>query len=214
MQAANGVNFAIVCIGREGSEYLASLLDSHQSVTCKGEAYRGYSDARSLCQAMTDWPGSARGMKLPLDAFETRPGLFDAMREFDIRVIRLSRKNLFDQFLSMRLSQEGGDWSSTGSGYTNRIEVDPVAAQNSMRYFRTNTMLLREATRGFPSVDITYEEIPTGIDRIFRLLDLPPMPLETRLRKQRAGKQSDNVTNYPAVERAFAGTEWAEYLTG
>jgi len=219
------VTFAIVCLGRTGSELLVSLLDSHPEITCRSEVYFDpagvYLDplelGRLLSESVPTWPGKAHGMKLTWEAFDEHPDWFDLMRLHDFRVIRLTRENLFDQFLSMRLSQLNGDWSSTGSGYTTQaFDVDPRVAGNSMRYFRTCNLMLREATRAFPSVDVTYEEITagTGFDRILSLLGVDPVPLTTSLRKQRNSRQAEIVRNYTDVRAALAGSPWERYLTG
>jgi hypothetical protein len=220
------IRFAIVCLGRTGSSHLVSLLDSHPQIRCHGEVFGvpgaapipfGYTDPEKfLLEQVFAVDRKAVGMKLPWDAFFKFPQLFDLMRVYDFSVIRITRENLLDQYLSMRLAQQSGDWSSRGDGYgVHPFPVDPSQAEAKMMEFRLVNRLFKEATVSFPSTSVTYEEVAAGegLDRIFTLLGVDPMPLKSELRKQRKGSQAEIVSNFEELRQAFHGTQWSEYLT-
>jgi hypothetical protein len=219
------LRFAIVCLGRTGSEHLVSLLNSHRDIECCGEVFgdgpierHGYTDPEAyLVDLIFPTTMPVLGMKLPIEAFIAHPGLTDIMGKYDFRVIRLTRENLFDQYLSMLLSQRTGKWDSTGDGYGHhQFEIELWRVRKSLEYFRDANVKLREMTLSFIAADVTYEQIVSmeAMPPMFRLLQVDPLPLSSRRTKQRAARQSEIVANYAEIARGFAGTEWERYLTG
>ena len=213
--------FAIVCLGRTGSSHLVSLLNSHPDISCAWEGTLidpAYTDPQvSVERHVLSSEKPAAGLKLPWEAFQRFPQIFDVMREHSFRVIRLTRENLFDQYISMRLAQETGTWLSDGDGYGPLSFVaDPVDVRENLEHFTFANRMLKESTRQFRSVDVTYEELIDGraLGRIFALLEVEHIPLVSAMRKQRAGNQRETVANFLEVSAAFEGTEFACHFTG
>lgn len=228
--------FAIVFIGRQGSSYLQGLIDSHPDATCEGELFsptahlladvlrrrtisfknsRQKSVASYLEEVLHKKDGRAIGFKLPYMSLVQHPDVRDALEAFGYRVIRLSRDNLFDQYISFKLATINGAWrSDRGAIRVGRFAADPADVEESFRKWTKWDSELARMVEALPNLHLTYEELTggPGVSRALEFLDLRRVSLHSPFKRQRSGTQSEIIENYAELKGHFARTEWARHF--
>ncbi|TPN43198.1 hypothetical protein [Mesorhizobium sp. B1-1-7] len=221
--------FAILFLGRQGSSYLAGLIDDHPDATCEGELFapkvsrigdivkgRAVAFCNSRCATPTAYlekivnrlPGAAVGFKLPLGAIERHPEIVEGLERFEYKLIRLSRENMLDQYISLKLAAANNKWTSQSGRYriTSVEGNPPEAAQYFDVWQRQNAELARIAG-GFPSLHITYERIAADFPAVLDFLGLSSLkPVVSKFKRQREGGQRAVLANYDEMKAHFAGT--------
>jgi len=115
-------SFAILCVGRVGSEHLVSLLDSHSRITCLGELFApawgagqprattqvprffesGHDDPWAYWREVTAGiRDQVIGLKLPHSSVEAHPRAAELIAATKVDVIRLRRANRVAQYVSV-----------------------------------------------------------------------------------------------------------------
>lgn len=217
----NQVRFAIVFVGRQGSSYLEALLNSHPDCCSEGELLSpagpfsrcGHDDiARFLGENLHATGLPAVGFKMPLSSCQHRPGSWDILRGFGYRMIRLTRENLLDQYISMVLARLNNAWRSDFAPTTiHRFRADLPAARKRIAQLAADDETVRQMVADEHSVHATYEELVKGsrLPEILDFLDLPPAPLTSVYEKQRPPlSQSEIIENYEEMKDYFADTQW------
>lgn len=230
--------FAIVFVGRQGSSYLQGLINSHPDATCEGELFSPTArlladvlrrrtisfrnsrktDAASYLQSgLHKKGGSAVGFKMPYLSLVEHPDARDAFEALGYRVIRLSRDNLLDQYISFKLATINSAWrSDRGSIRVNRFTAEPADVEEAfLKWTRWDSELAR-MVETLPSLHVTYEELVdgSGLTRSLEFLNLRKVSLHSPFRRQRSGTQSEIIENYGQLKDHFAQTEWARHFVG
>src|SRR2546423_405403 len=141
--------FAILCLGRVGSELLVSLLDSHPDIRCHGELFaRPYGapeegfvhsehddPRRYISELATRCDEAAFGLKLDYAAIQAHPDAVTLLDDAELRVVRLTRENRLAQHVSAVLAYKTETWRQpTGResyrGMTHR--VDPAKCKRAL----------------------------------------------------------------------------------
>lgn len=219
------VFFAILFIGRQGSSFLEGLLDSHPDARCEGELlaparrHRFAGKATGFQGYLEDYmyrqEKFAVGFKLPWHSLMEYPPIWDFLSRHNYRLIHLTRENLLDQYISMKLAQINNAWrSDKGTIRINNFSADFREVEESFRLWQGQNEILRYALKSFTSTHVTYEELlsGTGSETVLRFLDLPIVSLQSRFNRQRSGSQSEIVENYREMKSHFSGTEWAGFF--
>lgn len=218
--------FAIACVGRVGSSFLESLIDSHPDASCFGEIVSHppvslgsaaevatFLD-RTLQAALTP----VSGFKLPFFSLPLPEGIMTTLSERGFRFVHIQRKNKFDQYLSMRLAQVNNAWrSDTGSYGVDRIHIEPEEALRHIAGFSSLEIQIPEQIgSAFPYHPVSYEDVVSG-DALPGLLDflgLTRRPLTSVYQRQRRTSQRDAIVNYDEVATALIANGLGHLLEG
>lgn len=223
-------SFVILCLGRSGSSHLVSLLDSHPDVRAFGELFSdrapegspafihcGHDDARGYLRALFEGQGEqVVGFKLPMNSIRAHPVAVDLVAEDPrLRVIRLSRRNLLEQFVSRRMqSTTRVSHSLQGDYGETTISVEPRRALNALARMESDELELDGYARGKATFRIAYEELAAAerVDELQRFLGVEPRPLRSWFTKLRTRPLSETVGNWGELEAALRGTRYERFL--
>jgi len=219
------VRFAIVGNPRTGSSHLVSLLDSHPDIACwddeildEGEAFdtSPFEDPRDfLRKVVFDVNAKAVGFKLLWDALERTDGVWNLLKDLEIRLVHTCRSNALDGLLSYRLAKTNNSFTSWYGAWTvTRIALDPGDCVAWFEQTRLHDEEIRRHSQehGLSRVEIEYEELVRTQDKVLEFLGMPKIPLTSRLVKQRKGTQSELITNYVELKSTFKGTPWIRFF--
>jgi hypothetical protein len=228
--------FAIVFVGRQGSSYLQGLINSHPDATCEGELFsptarlladvlrrrtisfrnsRKADVASYLQSGLHKKRGSAVGFKMPYLSLVEHPDARDAFEALGYRVIRLSRDNLLDQYISFKLAVINSAWrSDRGSITVNRFKAEPAEVEEAFLKWTSWDLELARMVETLPSLHVTYEQLVdgSGLPRCLEFLNLRKVSLDSPFRRQRSGTQSEIIENYGQLKDHFAQTVWARHF--
>ncbi|ESY13891.1 hypothetical protein X748_02775 [Mesorhizobium sp. LNJC386A00] len=230
--------FAIVFVGRQGSSYLQGLIDSHPDATCEGELFSptvrlladlvrrrtiSYRNSRQrdvaayLSRKLHKKKSAAIGFKMPYLSLVEHPEAREAFEAFGYKVIRLSRDNLLDQYISFKLAQINNAWrSDRGSMKITHFAAEPEDVAEAFQKWTEWDSRLAQLVETLPNLHVTYEELVdgSGVFRSLEFLNLRKVPLHSPFRRQRSGSQSDILENYAELKDHFARTQWARFFVG
>lgn len=214
--------FSIVSLGRSGSTLLERLLDSHQQVRCFGEVFRPgeiYSSSnkkmrRFVEENLHDSSSTSIGFKMPWDSIIFYPEIFGLFVDLNFKIIRINRRNKFDQYLSMKMAQITGNWNSLKKYDHDPIYIDPNEAINYIRYFLFSDESLNLLCGKFTRLDVSYEEISAGrrYEDLQTFLGVNQTGLKPQTIRSRSVPRSVAVSNYDQVEEALKAAGMAHYL--
>jgi len=230
--------FAIVFVGRQGSSYLQGLINSHPDAACEGELFSPTArlvadvlrrrtvsfrnsrekDVASYLQSRLHKKGKcAVGFKMPYLSLMEHPGARDAFDALGYRIIRLSRDNLLDQYISFKLAAINSAWrSDRGSITVDRFRAEPAEVEEAFVKWTGWDLELARMVETLPNLHVTYEELVdgSGLARSLEFLNLRKVSLHSPFRRQRSGTQPEILENYGQLKEHFAQTEWARHFVG
>jgi len=220
----------ILCLGRSGSTHLQSLLDSHPDIRCFGELFSDRSEGDSvrfvnsphgdaaayLAERLSGHDEHAAGFKLPMNSIRAHPKAAEAVRaDPELRVIRLSRKNLLAQLVSRRLLAESGVAHSIHGSYGDaRIRIEPDLCLRALSVMEQDESELDEIAAGKATLRLTYEELAAGerLDDVQRFLDVLPQQLRSWFEKLRTRPLRESVSNWDELVEVLTGTRYERLL--
>jgi LPS sulfotransferase NodH len=132
----------------------------------------------------------------------------------DLAVIHLRRKNALDTLVSLKTAFVTGQfWSLNTDGEAKTtIHLTP---EECRRYFQRVDASAEEAEAVFAhhhTLDLTYEDLlgsrERELERIARFLNVPEVPVSTRMQKQIRSPASEVVANYTELKDCFKQTKW------
>ena len=225
------VRFVILCLGRTGSTHLQSLLDSHSDIRCfqevlsddvaEGEPGFVHSPHTSVVAYVDELLARTRepvaGFKLPMNSLRARPEAAELLRDGELRVVRLSRRNLLAQLVSRRLMAATRVAHSIYGSYGDAtVRLDPRQAVNALERMEADERELDELASGSPTYRITYEDLAAGrgLDELQRFLGVTAQPLRSWFTKLRTRPLSETVENWDELSRRLASTRFASLLDG
>lgn len=228
--APHPVRFAVASVGRSGSTLLERLLDSHPHAVCRGELLGSESNlgreqgpdtiAAYLRETLLDpasrLPGvRAVGFRAMWEHGIDHPALWDVLEDFGFRLVLNSRPNKLDQFLSMRLAQITGDWSSMLPYEPARFAVDPATFDAYVDGWQAADAGVLALAERFPAVAVTYDEVRRGdrLDEVQRHLGLDAVVLRTNTVRARRRPRAEVVTNWEEVVAHLRGTPREPWLS-
>lgn len=204
---------AVACVGRVGSEYLNSLLDSHPGIDALGEVFRPMGefetspddDPSSFIESVSI-PGRITIFKLSLHALDTHPATSGLIGTSEL--IRLRRENLLAQHISGALALQADSWRQEGYGDARVVLPDPLGG---LQRLKGREMRLDRIIGTRPAFEITYERIDEQLDDLQRYLGLDPVPLSSSHRRLRQRPLNEVVANWDDLVEALRGTEFERY---
>jgi hypothetical protein len=219
------IRFAIVGNPRTGSSHLVSMLDSHPDIACwdcelfdQGEEFErsGYASPRDfLCERVFQVNAWAVGFKLLYDAMVRTPGIWDVLKDLGIRLVHCYRANYLDGYLSLQMATVNNAFTCFYGDYTiERVTLDPEDCREWMELAQSiDQDLPRKAlTLGLPILSIEYKDLCADQASVLDFLEVVRRPMNSRLQKQRNGRQAELIVNYEALKRQFTGTRWARHF--
>jgi len=229
-------SFAILCVGRVGSEHLVSLLDSHPDITCFSELFApGWSlqwrrgtlavphfvdtphqrPADYWRQLMEGVDSPVTGLKLPGSSIEAHPEAAELIADPKVDIIRLTRDNRLAQYVSLWLALESGVWHSTQGAYgTGKIRVNVSDCMSGLDQIGQQESELDSLAGGHRVFRISYEDLAEGlrIDELQSFLGVTPQPLSSRYERLRERPITEVIENVDELAAALAGTPYAASL--
>jgi hypothetical protein len=226
-------SFAVVCVGRVGSEHLVALLDSHSEVRCFGELFQAKLEGSARrpstsvplffeSQHDEPWaywdevtsglPERIIGLKLPLSSLNTHPPSAELLAPTEVDVIRIRRANRLAQYVSVVLANRSGVWQSTDGSYDQRpVHIDPERCIQILRNMAKREAALDELASGHRVFDVTYEELASTsmVTRIQEFVGVRPESLTSPYERLRTTPLADVIENYDEIARVLAGTPFA-----
>jgi len=229
-------SFAILCVGRVGSEHLVSLLDSHPDITCFSELFapawgvewqKGTLSVPHFATTPHERPASyweelaaeldtpVAGFKLPWSSIEAHPGTLELIADPAVAIVRLTRRDRVAQYVSAWLAMESGVWHSTQGEYPEkRIKVDPAKCLEVLDRISEEEKRLDELAQGHRVLRMAYEELVAGCRtaELQEFLGVQPRELTSRYERMRERPLSDVVENFDELAAALSGTPYAASL--
>jgi hypothetical protein len=226
-------SFAILCVGRVGSQHLVSLLDSHPDITCFSEPFapawgidmqRGTLSVPHFASTEHERPVSyweeltagletrLVGLKLPWSSIEAHPAALELIEDPAIDIVRLTRRDPVAQYVSARLALESGIWHSIQGTYEERtITVDPDRCLSALDRISREESQLEELCHDRRVLRLTYEELVAGerIDELQSFLGVEPRRLTSRYERLRERPLEDIIENFDELAAALAETPFA-----
>lgn len=158
--------FTIVCMGRTGSTMLASSLNAHPEILCRGElfdpngAFPGSGMGRSeYLRHMLETDLPVAGFKMPYEWIRLHPGIVEDFREMDFRLIHLMRTDQVAHFVSPRLAALNEGWVVQKPHDIQQIEVSPWDFVFWLGFKQCATRFLKALCEPFPHIEVTYERL-------------------------------------------------------
>jgi hypothetical protein len=213
-------DFAILCVGRTGSEHLVALLDSHPDVTCHTElfapkwslqGFRPPARATEFASSRHDnvwdyWSevaagtGSRRiGLKLPNSSIDKHPAAAELISSAEVKLIRMRRRDRFAQYVSGQLAARTGIWYATDEGYPDdaRLELDPRRCRIGLERLRRVEAKLDGLAEGHQVFSLDYEELgsPQRLEALQAFLAVEPQALHSPYRRLRRRSLDKVVVN-------------------
>ena len=233
--------FAILCLGRVGSELLVSLLDSHPDICCYGELFAppyeadGWSDPRLpdgvpafvdsgeddprayLTEVASACEATAFGFKLPRSSIQAHPDAVKLLDDSELRVIRLTRENLLAQHVSGVLAFRSGVWKQAGGGesYGGLIHrVDPPRCRRALANLEARETEMDRLADGHPTMRLTYEELIAGsrMEEAQVFCGVKPRRLSSDHRKLRTRSLHETIENWDELSAELRGTRFERFL--
>lgn len=222
------LTFVILCLGRTGSFYLVSLLNSHPDIRCFGELFSHRGQGRELfrntphtdaLEYLREITGSveapAVGLKLPVNSIQAHPQALDVLGDPGLRVIRLSRLNLLALFVSRQLLAATRVPQSTRGEYGDtRVRLDPQPTVKAFERMEEHERWLDGLAGEHPTLRLTYEGIieGEGLEDAERFLGVEPRELSSPMEKLRKRPLSETVENWDEVVAELQGTRFEHFL--
>jgi LPS sulfotransferase NodH len=137
------------------------------------------------------------------------------IEDVSLAVIHLKRRNALDTLISLKRAFATDKWWSLKSESHPRftVHLDP---EECGRYFQRMSDLQGAADTAFAphtKIDVIYEDLAErqqgALKMIFTLLDVPYLPLTTRMTKQNPAPAWETVANYDQLKSHFRDTQWS-----
>lgn len=222
--------FVILCLGRSGSTHLQSLLDSHPRVRCFGELFsdRAPPEQPAFVHSEIGDPASflrdlfepleepVVGFKLPMNSIRAHPeAAWMVGEDEEMRIVRLSRRNLLAQLVSRRLQAGTGVSHSIQGDYGGaRVRIEPERCRTALERMEEDERELDRIAGDRVCFRIAYEDLgrTERLDELQRFLGVEPEPLRSWFEKLRRRPLSEAIENWDSIRRALRGSRYERFL--
>jgi LPS sulfotransferase NodH len=221
---------------RTGSNMLVSMLDSHPNIKCFGEVFnpassfgyinwqsnsykrriahkylRDYNIERYIDSLLSVGPEDntqAVGFKVIYPGqFDRWPNLRCYCRENDFKVISLIRKNLIRKYISSKIANFEGVWSTQERREKSvSIEIDISDLSRFIDRIETIYHLIDSLTVEFRGIQISYEELSSNRESVMievlqflGIEELEVQALKAKTAKQNPERLEQVIQNYDEV---------------
>ena len=221
--------FIILSRSRTGSNLLLSLLNSHPNVQAEWEIFarlEGEPHDRRLARTFGRQPRRirAKGFKLfyyhPLD--DDSGALWrDLVADPSLRVIHLKRRNILRCLVSRKIAAQRDAWSADAEQPAEAAQRKAVSftASELQEGFSQTRSWEHMGDRDFRRhrlLSLAYEDLAAQpaatLERVQRFLGLPPVRLNSDMKKQNPEPLRQLVANYDELKQAFDGSPWSLFF--
>jgi LPS sulfotransferase NodH len=220
--------FAILFVGRSGSSYLTSLLDSHPNVRSLYDELTELKDKGA--KAQLEWAN--RALTPPLVGrngavgFKTKPANvldLDAfsrlLEQNQCRIIELQRRNRIKSVVShlngRRLAEATGMWGLFNeSARPEPLHIDPDEFDQVLHHREEVDQALADYVDSLPlpKISLAYEDMLQDEDRplqkLFSFLDIPPKTVQGISFKITSDNLREAIVNFDELYARYIGTEY------
>ena len=142
----------------------------------------------------------------------------------DVKVIHLTRRNLVESWVSLRLAFQTGKWiyradadETATAPAPELLYLKPIQFLNYSRQVIAGQRWVRFHFRNHPMLEVEYKEdlcerFDETMNRIQDFLEVPRQPSKQMLRKQAQRKPSEQIGNYEELKAHFAHTPFAPWF--
>jgi hypothetical protein len=229
------LDFVILCLGRTGSTHLQSLLDSHPDIRCYSELFTdvdlatGHGESRAptfmgsphedprayIAELTAGVDANAIGFKLPNNSLRAFPQAASVLEGPDLKIVRLSRRNLLALLVSRRMLATTRVPQSTHGSYGDaRVRIEPQRCVSAFKHMEADERALDELADGHEVFRLSYEELVAGrrLDELQRFLGVEPRPLHSLFSRLRTRPLSETIENWDELAAALRGTRFEAFL--
>lgn len=158
----------------------------------------------------------ARGFKLMVSHMRTMPYLWNYLKEEDVKVIVLIRKNIFKTALSrLRKDQTRQPHLSGEKGNDESIRIAPQKLLKQLNYLENVNKQLLEYSDGMNRIVIYYEDFSEWnemLNKVFGFLEVSNITLQPVLNKLGNKDWRKEVKNYVEIEELMKEHNYTQYF--
>jgi LPS sulfotransferase NodH len=221
-------HYALFLVGRVGSTYLTSLLNSHPHILAHEEELRdrqaqGAEDQLDWTHRFLTAPMigryKAKGFNVKLVQLENPQGIAQLLRDGNCRILHMQRRNRIKAVISringQRLYDKTGQWGLFNE--TNRMPPLEVNLQQFDEYLRHRESVdqeLQEYVRNLqlPTLPLYYEDMlqdqSTFLHKVFAFLEVEPRSVEGMTLKITSDSLREALVNFDEVRAMYVGTHY------
>jgi len=227
---------------RTGSTYFCHLLNSHPDVICHGELFHPFEvmthddvpeslkdvearkrDPMGLVEGIYRCRRQAKAVGFKIFPNHNDQVYANLLHDRGTKKVVLRRRNLLKAYTSKLIVARTGLWTSLEGDYPEGRPVKVHVAYAAFRSYALNVRLShRRVNRiieqsGQPAFFIDYEDL--GCERTMRRLlgflgVRDDVALTAPLRRQNPEELAQRISNFDALRRQLAGTEWEAFVEG
>ena len=136
----------------------------------------------------------------------------------ELKVIHLKRKNKLETLVSLKTAYLSNEWMNYKGNQTDKTGLC-LAYEECSSYFtaiETFEKNYDEKFRHHSRLEMIYEDLVENkeqeLKRVFDFLNVPPMTVSTRLKKQINHPLSEIIVNYDQLKRDFRKSPWSIFF--
>jgi len=221
-------HYVLFLVGRVGSTYLSSILNSHPSILAMGEEIRDLEEQGA--QIQLDWvrgfltppvigTKKVRGFNVKLIHICDPENFRSLVIEGGCKILHMQRRNRVKAVVSRingrRLYEKTGMW-----GLFNKknqlppLTIDLAQFDEYLKHRERMDMQLEEYVKSLqlPTMDLYYEDLlsdqATCLNECFKFLDVPVRDVEGTTLKITSDDLSKAITNFDELRSAYQGTPY------
>lgn len=220
--------YALLFVGRVGSSYLTSLMNSHPNIQAHMDDITEIKDQgpeaqlRMVRQFLSPPPIGQN----KVIGFKTKPAnmldpesFAELLRENHCRIIQLQRRNQVKSVVShlngKRLAEKTGMWGLFDeSNRPTAFEIDPEEFDSTLKNRQKVEQKLVDYVQSLnlPTLAIYYEEMLVDLDdvmkRIFSFLEVAPHKVKANELKITSDDLREVLTNFDELRAMYVGTPY------
>jgi LPS sulfotransferase NodH len=235
--------FIILSHGRTGSTTLRKAISAHPDVQVYGEVFHKKggrvvngkefvkeNDAGEFCRDVifkspNEFGKRVVGFKMFFFHARRTERQYSAWRYLisdpSIKVVLLSRKSIFDSYISARRSRRSGFWKLRRDETIAQKHQSPISidAKDCYQYMLSTVAQTEWGKRVFaahPFMEVFFEDLQansqTEYDRIFQFLGVEPKPIAIKFEKLMKVPHSEGIVNYDELRSHFQFSVFREFF--
>lgn len=162
-------------------------------------------------------PGEkARGFKLMVSHMRTMPFVWDYLKQENVKVIVLIRKNIFKTALSRLRKDETRLPHLAGGQIENKsIRIAPEKLLKQLNFLENVNRQLLNYSEGMDRIVIYYEDFTQWdamLHKVFDFLKVSPLTLQPVLTRLSNKDWREEVKNYQEIEKLMAEHNYTQYF--
>ena len=159
----------------------------------------------------------AKGIKISYNHIDKYPAIADWMKEHQVSVVHLIRRNVLKTALSLATAKKRGFHQSTQKAEVVKVRLSPARLKRDLARRNRAIQKYQNMFPDNPYLEIEYESLVANreaeMQRTLQFLGIDEvMPLDTDLVKLNPDALEEIIENYEEVVQALKGTVFEKYL--